>query len=122
MTLAYYSVDEVNQFLVSRWAKRLTLEVLRPRELSDMDDHSVVLLDLDFLPPGVSLEGLLSMPRVARPRMIVHGHNITDDETGRLRANGVQVCRGRLRKRVLLAIRRPVAGRMERLGAPVASK
>jgi hypothetical protein len=101
MTLAYYTMDEVNRFLVSRWAKMLTVPVAFPRVRPGAEAPAAVMLDLDHLPPGVTVEAFLSRPEWDRPRVIVHGHNIADGDAAKWRACGVRVCRGCVRKSLL---------------------
>ncbi|MFO0803963.1 MAG: hypothetical protein U0791_12685 [Gemmataceae bacterium] len=101
MTLAYYTMDEVNRFLVSRWAKKLNLRTAFPRVQPAAESPEVVLLDMDRLPPGITVEAFLNRPEWDRPRVIVHGHNIADGDAAKWRANGVRVCRGCVRKSLL---------------------
>ena len=103
MRVPYYTLDEVNRFLVRRWAHRAGVRVGCPagRRLAD-GQGGAVILDLDFLPAAVRAAWVrrLLAGEAAGP-VLAHGHNIPDAEAAALRATGVRVCRGRVRKAAL---------------------
>jgi hypothetical protein len=107
MRIAYYTLDEVNRFLVRRWASEAGARLACPGSHQLKDEYAgatAVLLDLDFLPAGVRADwvGRVLAGAVGLP-VLVHGHNIPDAEASALRARGAQVCRGRVRKADLRA-------------------
>ncbi|HKA06366.1 MAG TPA: hypothetical protein VKD71_03855 [Gemmataceae bacterium] len=105
MRISYFSLDEVNQFLVGRWAGGRGFRVHRancsPRVAGNADGTAIVL-DLDYVTAdsrAAWLQRVLT-GEVTCP-LLVHGHNISDAESADLRRRGAQVCRGRLRKTVV---------------------
>jgi hypothetical protein len=105
MRIAYYTLDEVNRFLVRRWAHDAGARLVcpdGPRLNDECPGTTALLLDLDHLPADVReawlrrvLAGETGMP------VLVHGHNIADAEAMALRARGAHVCRGRVRRAAL---------------------
>jgi hypothetical protein len=107
MRIAYYTLDEVNRFLVRRWAREAGARLLCPdggRLADECAGATAMLFDLDFLPADVRagwvrrvLAGEVGLP------VLVHGHNIPDAEAEQLRERGAEVCRGRVRRAALRA-------------------
>jgi hypothetical protein len=103
MQIAYYTTDEVNRYIVRRWARQTGVRVVCPAGggLANGGGGPVVL-DFDFLPADVRDEwlrrvraGALSGP------VLVHGHNIADADAAELARLGIHVCRGRVRRTAL---------------------
>lgn len=103
MWIAYYSTDEVNRYIVRRWARQADIRVMCPvgGGLAAEFDGPVIL-DLDFLPAEVLTVwlGRLRAGQIAVP-ILVHGHNIADTDAAALTRRGVHVCRGRVRRAAL---------------------
>src|SRR5947207_10488792 len=107
MRIAYISLDEVNQFLMQRWAKRGRFNADSPTAMElgpPINCVAGIVVDLDYLTAGARaawlahlLGGASAMP------VLVHGHNITNAEQAALRRRGVSVCRGRLLRSRLMA-------------------
>jgi hypothetical protein len=103
MRITYFSTDEVNRFLVGRWAPRAGGRVCFPKENQSMDRghwNSPVILDLDGLSPVVRANWLRQLSAGAIPAL-VHGHNISDADAAGLRRLEIRVCQGRVRRTVL---------------------
>ena len=105
MRISYFSLDEVNQFVVGRWAGSRGFRVQRANCGPRVDgnaDGTAIILDLDYLMAdsrAAWLQRVLA-GEVTCP-LLVHGHNISDAESADLRRCGAQVCRGRLRKTIV---------------------
>jgi hypothetical protein len=107
MRIAYYTLDEVNRFLVRRWAHEAGARAVcpdGPRLNEECPGATALVLDLDYVPAEVRagwvrrvLAGQVGLP------VLVHGHNIADAEAAALRERGAQVCRGRVRRAALRA-------------------
>ena len=101
MKIAHYSSDEVNRYLVRRWAAAASVRSVAPgvgRPMAPGRSVKGVVLDLDFLPHPYragwctrALAGEFESP------VLVHGHGITDTECEALRRAGARVVRGRLK-------------------------
>jgi hypothetical protein len=101
MRIAFFTLDEVNRFLVRRWARGAGVQVYCPageRLGGACLEADAVILDLDFLPADLRADWLRRVlaGAVGGP-VLTHGHNITDSEAVALRQRGVRVCRGRVR-------------------------
>lgn len=106
MKIAYYTLDEVNQFCIRRWLKgqEVTLTCPNGRSLS-RTDHSAqaIILDLDSLPAEIAADWLYQLRTSRFPLSgLVHGHSLTDVQASSLRECGITVCRSRVRKATLL--------------------
>jgi hypothetical protein len=116
MRIAYYTTDEVNRFLVRRWAGREGIRVVTPVVQSRADAYDgPVVLDFDNLPEATRADWLRRLTAGTRTGpALVHGHNIADAEATALRTHGDWVCRGRVRRaalcRWLVAATVPVTG------------
>lgn len=107
MRIAYYTLDEVNRFLVRRWAHEAGARVIGPgaNQLNDeCPGATALVLDLDYVPAEVRAAWVRRVltNEVGLP-VLVHGHNIPDAEAAALRDRGAQVCPGRVRRAALRA-------------------
>src|SRR5262249_33549031 len=102
MRVAYFTMDEVNQYLVRQWAKGAGVGVGCPaggRLGGTCPESDAVILDLDSLPTELRAHWLHRvLAGAAGGPVLAHGHNIMDSEAAALRQRGVRVCRGRVRK------------------------
>jgi hypothetical protein len=106
MRIAYITLDDVNRFLMRRWAERGRFRADCPaatRLGPPLDGVAAVVLDLDFLPAPTRAAWMTHVLAGAATPVLVHGHNITDAEVSALRRRGVAICRGRLCRTRLLA-------------------
>jgi hypothetical protein len=106
MRIAYFTLDDVNRHLVRRWAAGAGARVrcLAGRlSAGGPDGAAAVVLDLDFLPPDVRTDWVrcVRAGEVGCP-VLAHGHNISDADAAALGRGGARVCRGRLRRAVLV--------------------
>jgi len=103
MRIAYITLDDVNRFMLRRWAEqnRLRVECPSADQLpTPVHGADAVVVDLDFLPAALREIWLARLLADALPgRAMVHGHNITDAEAAALRRKNVRICRGLLRRR-----------------------
>jgi len=96
MSIAYLTVDQVNQSLAQEWSAHVALnvEILMPRDGYPDSCYTALVVDLDYLPAelrGEVLAELLRSP-LARPTA-VHGYNLTDEQIATLKGHGVIVHR-----------------------------
>jgi len=107
MRIAYLSLDEVNRFLMQRWARRGSFQAIIPStdELGPpADGPSGIVIDFDYLTAAARATWLAHLlSGAAAGPVLIHGHNITDAEQAALRRRGVAVCRGRLVRTRLMA-------------------
>ncbi len=106
MRITYFTLDDVNRFLVRRWARRAGARVacpVGPKLIWGFTDPGAIVLDLDHLTPDLratwlkrAVTGVFGCP------VLVHGHNISNVESTALRLSGVRVCHGRLRMKSLV--------------------
>jgi len=103
MRIAYITLDDVNRFMLRRWAgqNRLRVECPSANELhTEVRGVDAVVVDLDFLPALLREIWLARVLADVSPgQALVHGHNITDAEAAALHRKSVRVCRGLLRRR-----------------------
>ena len=102
MRIAYVTLDDVNRFVVQRWAGRGRFQLDGPaanQPHARLDAAGAVILDLDHLPAPFRAAWLARILNDALAgRALVHGYNIADADAAALRRRGVRVCRGRLRR------------------------
>jgi len=113
MRIAYVTLDDVNRFIVRRWADKDTFRAEFPAVnvlAASVDVADAVILDLDHLPEPFRTAWLTG---VSAGRLLVHGHNITDAEAAMLRRRGVRVCRGRLHRGLVCVLAGEVASSEE---------
>jgi hypothetical protein len=96
MLIAYFTTDEVNQWVAERLAADCGLMVcpMFLKEEPAEEGFDALLFDWDFL-PAVWREQALTM-LATRPLdcpVAVHSYHLTDKQVEALRANGVQVRR-----------------------------
>jgi hypothetical protein len=104
MRITYYTTDEVNRYIVRRWARQAGVRIMCPAGGGLANGCAgPVALDLDFLPDEVRAEWLrrVRAGAVTGP-VLVHGHNIADDDAAALARLRVHVCRGRVRRAALI--------------------
>lgn len=106
MTIAYYSLDEVNRCFVSRWLKAAGIATVFPAAgalAEPAPGAAAVVLDFDTLPADVAAAWTRTLlhGRIGRPVM-VHGHNLSDAAAAAFQGRGVRVCRTRVRKATLV--------------------
>jgi hypothetical protein len=105
MRIIYLTLDDVNKFMMRRWARQSRCRLACPaasrlHTLSESAD--AVVLDFDFLPATIRDAWLSRLLRGALAgRVLIHGHNISAAQIAALRPSRVGVCRGLLRKRVV---------------------
>ncbi|HKB05493.1 MAG TPA: hypothetical protein VKD90_24930 [Gemmataceae bacterium] len=113
MRITYFTLDDVNQDLVRRWAARAGARVTCSAggpPAGGPDRPAAVIVDLDFLPPEVRVGWVRKAVAGEVPcPVFAHGHNIADADAVALSRHGVRVCRGRLRRAVLIGWLRRVA-------------
>lgn len=113
MRYAYVTLDEVNQNLAERLARKsgIELDVLALNGAAPAAPFDAVLYDLDFLPPDLCQTILadLELGRSIEP-VAVHSYKLSVRQVWALRRQGVIVAR-RLRSAVFAQLQAAVAAR-----------
>jgi hypothetical protein len=96
MRIAYLSTDEMNQALAATMAQahRVTLCLVEPRDASPGAEIDALLYDWDFWHVEGRDELLAQLlAGVAHCPVVLHGHNVGDDQADALRRQGIGVYR-----------------------------
>jgi hypothetical protein len=102
MRIAYYSLDEVNRVLLRRWASREGVRVACACVGAIGDSLAIgMIVDFDFIPEPLRKAWLeRAMAGGVEGPVLVHGHGLSEVDARHLASRGIDVCKGRLRRRV----------------------
>ena len=112
MQIAYFSLDEVNRFMVRQWAKRHDVRIALPSVATiGQATTAGTVVDFDFVPEPLRGEWLRqALTGAFEGPVLVHGHGLSDREARMLSRRGMTVCKGCLRRRVFRECRNDSEG------------